>query len=112
MQVISADPTQPIQWSRLNKVNPGFLPIPPIPTMVPANGIPAPIAAIFVAPAPLPGVGVVPPVVLPFLNDTNSTLRQSEIGYLARWYNDDFGIVAGDNEATQLGKLKRYMSGY
>ncbi|KAH9114757.1 hypothetical protein AeMF1_011184 [Aphanomyces euteiches] len=38
-----------------------------------------------------------------------SHLRQ--IGYLCRWYNDTFGIEAGDNHADMMRKLKGFLTG-
>jgi hypothetical protein len=38
-------------------------------------------------------------------------MTMAEIGYLARWYNKDFGIVAGDSHGEQLLKLQDFLSG-
>ena len=89
----------------------GFAPAPPIPAMNPAGGVPAGIAAVFAAPPPAPGVGVFPPAALRFPQTTASILTMAEIGYLARWYNNTFGIAIADQHGQQLQKLRDFLSG-
>ncbi|KAJ1559071.1 hypothetical protein HK405_012119 [Cladochytrium tenue] len=89
----------------------GFAEAPPIPEMAPPNGMPADIESILNGPPPAPGVDVVPPPALPFMNDATTEITQAEIGYLAMWYNDTFGIEAGDNHMLQLHKLRVWLCG-
>ena len=91
-------------------MNPGFAATVPIPSMAPTGRVPPQIAAVFRAAAPLPGPNV-PPAAIPFLTTCASVLTPAEIGYLSRWYNDDFGIVRGDNAAEQMNKLKLFLCG-
>lgn len=95
----------------LSKSVAGFAPAPPIPAMNPAGGVPAGIAALLAAAAPAPGPAVFPPAALPFPNTTAVTLTMAQIGYLARWYNNPFGIVAGDALGAQQQKLRLFLSG-
>ena len=102
--------TDPQPFVRIFKTNPGFMPAPPLPAMNPAQ-MPPDIETLLSGDAPPPGVGVVPPAVLPFINNHDDRFSQAEIGYLCRWYNDDFNIVAGDRHLTQLRKLKAFLLG-
>ena len=102
------DPTNLSNWHPICKTNPGFT------TAAPIRGtgrVPPQIAAVFAAPPPAPGPNVFPPAAIPFLTTGASTLTQAEIGYLSRWYNDDFGIVPGDNVAQQMKKFKFFLCG-
>ena len=89
----------------------GFAVAPPLAAMQPA-AVPAAIAAVFAAAPPLPGVGVVPPAAVRFPRPTAVDLTMAEIGYLARWYNNNFGIVGGDNVGAQMKKLRDFLAGY
>ena len=79
--------------------------------MNPTGGVPPQIAAVFTAAPPAPGPTVFPPPAIPFLTTSASTLTQAEIGYLSRWYNDNFGILPGDNVAQQMNKVKVFLCG-
>ena len=89
----------------------GFAAEPPIAAMQPAGAVPAAVAAVFAAPPPVPGVGVLPPAALRFPRTTAIYLTMAEIGYLARWYNNTFGIVGGDNAGAQMKKLRDFLAG-
>jgi hypothetical protein len=80
--------------------------------MQPAGGVPDAVAAVFAAAPPLPGVGVLPPAPLRFPQTTAVDLTMAEIGYLARWYNNNFGIVGGDNVGAQMQKLRDFLAGF
>ena len=80
--------------------------------MNPAGAVPVGIAAVFAAPPPLPGPGVFPPAALRFPNTTAVDLTSAQIGYLARWYNNTFGIVAGDVLGDQRQKLRDFLCGF
>ena len=69
------------------------------------------VAAVFAAPPPAPGAGVVPPPALQFLLDTNSALTIDQIKFLCRWYNHNMGILNGDDAGTRNQKLKVYICG-
>ena len=86
-----------------------FAAAPPILAMVP-QAVPAPIAAVFGGPPSAPGA--LPPAALPFLDSTDATMSQAEIGYLSRWYNNSFSIVLGDTHLVQLRKLRGFLSGF
>ncbi|KAL3698142.1 hypothetical protein R1sor_012218 [Riccia sorocarpa] len=94
-----------------NKTVTGFAQAVPIPAMDHGDLSPD-IAAIFDAQAPLPGVGVRPPPAIRFPGHVHDNLTQAEIGILARWYNDTFGIVAGDLHPIQLQKLTGFLMGF
>jgi hypothetical protein len=96
----------------LNKVNAGFTDAPPSPNNAPPNGIiPNEVAAILNAPAPLPGVDVIPPLAVRFPLHMSDHLTLAEIGFLSRWYNDSFGILPGDLHSAQVLKLQKWMQG-
>jgi hypothetical protein len=102
----------PTEFHRPIKVNAGFAAQPPSTSMIPAGGVPAAILAIFQAPPPDPGVGVVPPAALHFPLNRNSNLNASHIGYLCRWYNDDMNILDGDTVQIMRNKLIVFLTGY
>ncbi|KAG9413073.1 hypothetical protein AC1031_016091 [Aphanomyces cochlioides] len=106
-----AVPTNPFQ--RPAKLNRGYLAINQLPNaqLRGVGIIPGPIHAIFNAPAPDPGPNVFPPDDLPFAENYSSNLTSRHIGYLCRWYNDTFGIEAGDNHTDMMRKLKCFLTG-
>jgi hypothetical protein len=106
------DVQNPTQFHRPNKVIAGFAAQPPSPLMIPAGGFPPAVLAVFQAPPPDPGVGVVPPTALHFPLNRNSNLTACQIGYLCRWYNDDMNILAGDTVQIMRNKLIVFLTGY
>jgi hypothetical protein len=90
----------------------GFAAAPPIPAMEPAGGLPPAVAALFEAAPPLPGLNVLRPAVLAFPQTTAVDLTMAEIGYLARWYNNTFGILEGDDAGAQRTKLRDFLTGF
>jgi hypothetical protein len=79
--------------------------------MIRPLGPPPAVIAIFQAPPPDPGVGVVPPAALAFPLHSDSSITSFEIGYLCMWYNEDMGIIAGDNAQTMRNKLRAFLTG-
>eukprot|EP00549_Striatella_unipunctata_P013465 CAMPEP_0118722174 /NCGR_PEP_ID=MMETSP0800-20121206/31197_1 /TAXON_ID=210618 ORGANISM="Striatella unipunctata, Strain CCMP2910" /NCGR_SAMPLE_ID=MMETSP0800 /ASSEMBLY_ACC=CAM_ASM_000638 /LENGTH=220 /DNA_ID=CAMNT_0006630251 /DNA_START=258 /DNA_END=920 /DNA_ORIENTATION=- len=88
----------------------GYAAVPPLPNMVPPAE-PHAVTDVFAAGGLAPGAGVVPPAALPVPANFAASITSAEIGYLCRFYNDTFGIVAGDNHAQQMKKLLNYLCG-
>ncbi|KAH9136085.1 hypothetical protein AeRB84_018627 [Aphanomyces euteiches] len=101
------------EFQRPAKMNRGYLAHNDLPNaQLRADGnIPGPIQAIFNLPAPDPGPNVFPPVILQFVENYSANVTSRQIGYLCRWYNDTFGIEAGDNHADMMRKLKGFLTG-
>ncbi|KAJ3099182.1 hypothetical protein HDU96_010784 [Phlyctochytrium bullatum] len=88
---------------RLNKITPGYLELP----ANLRNNLPAVLAG----DPPAPGPGVVPPDELVFPQAPGIHLTKQQIGYLAMFYNNSFGINFEENERTavQMERLKRFL---
>mmetsp|Transcript_369 Transcript_369/g.745 ORF Transcript_369/g.745 Transcript_369/m.745 type:complete len:197 (+) Transcript_369:105-695(+) len=96
---------------RPKKTEAGFAAAPPLPEMAPVGAPPAAVQQVFNAPAPFPGPNTVPPASLAFPATTGQTISRADLGYFARWYNEDFGIAAGDNHDMQIKKFRDFLSG-
>ncbi|CAE7219987.1 unnamed protein product [Symbiodinium pilosum] len=82
---------QPVEM--LCKELPGF-------GVLPAGALPPPVLA---AHSPHPGPAVFPPPALHQPATTRISLTGQQISFLQCWYNDTFGIVAGDAVRAQRG---------
>eukprot|EP00961_Rhodomonas_salina_P294575 3934699-Rhodomonas_salina.1 len=96
---------------RPTKTSAGFAAAPPLPEMAQPWGPPAAVQQVFYAPAPPPGLRTLPPAALSFPATAGQTISRAELGYLARWYNDEFGIVAADNHDEQMKKFRDFLCG-
>ena len=76
-----------------------------------AGGPPPGVAAVLAAPPVAPGPNAVPPPAFAFTATTADTLTQAQLGQLACFYNEGFGIVAGDDHATQLARFRQWLCG-
>jgi len=89
-------------WRPLLKEFPGLLPIGPL---TPLGVVPAP------APALVPAVGAVPPVVpaggiFPTTPEELAAFTDADILSLIEWYNDAMGILVGDATAVRRQKVQ------
>ena len=64
-----------------------------------------------VQPAAVPVVGAVPGAIFPARLDLLMSLGHQQIRTLSIWYNDDFGIIAGDNISQRRTKLLKWSTG-
>ena len=64
-----------------------------------------------VLPAVVPVVGAVPGAIFPARLDLLMSLGHQQIRTLSIWYNDDFGIIAGDNISQRRTKLLKWSTG-
>mmetsp|Transcript_28419 Transcript_28419/g.44420 ORF Transcript_28419/g.44420 Transcript_28419/m.44420 type:complete len:92 (+) Transcript_28419:1088-1363(+) len=71
------------------------------------NEAPKAVRDVFLQAAPAPGDGVLPPPET-FPTDRR-LLTQVEIGFISRWYNDDFGIREGDNADDRTRKFHDFL---
>ncbi|KAJ3117433.1 hypothetical protein HDU96_006814 [Phlyctochytrium bullatum] len=83
----------------LNKCCPGYLAIP--------QELQAGMPAVLAGEPPAPGPGVVPPPEIAFPRTNEEMLTECQIAWLARWYNDDFGI---EFVGEERGEVEEQMS--
>jgi len=96
-------------WLPLNKERRGFGLAPPG-TQGNNNETPQAVREVFAGPAPEPGEDVVPPPEI-FPTDRSVSLTQVQIGYISRWYNNDFGVRVGDNAEARTKKFHDFLCG-
>eukprot|EP00293_Proteomonas_sulcata_P001418 CAMPEP_0184327176 /NCGR_PEP_ID=MMETSP1049-20130417/142940_1 /TAXON_ID=77928 /ORGANISM="Proteomonas sulcata, Strain CCMP704" /LENGTH=164 /DNA_ID=CAMNT_0026649415 /DNA_START=1795 /DNA_END=2289 /DNA_ORIENTATION=- len=96
-------------WLPLNKERRHFGLAPPG-TQGNNNETPQAVLEVFAGPAPEPGEDVVPPPEI-FPTDRSVSLTQVQIGYISRWYNNDFGVRVGDNAEARTKKFHDFLYG-